>query len=133
MGARGEWWVVAQGVLLELLALAPGFRLLSAGAAFALLGSLLALAGALVLGPSLTPLPARAEREQEVYGGIYGLLRRPIYAGVLLAFLGFALATASPARLAIAAVLALFFDRKAKREKTGCASAIRATRLTARA
>ncbi|MFY9781089.1 MAG: isoprenylcysteine carboxylmethyltransferase family protein [Candidatus Baltobacteraceae bacterium] len=119
MGGRGEWWVVAQGVLLALLALAPGerFRLFSAGALVALSGGLLALAGALALGPSLTPFPAPAERAREVYGGVYGLVRHPIYTGVLLVSLGFSLATASPVRLAITAVLALFFDRKARREE----------------
>lgn len=118
-GARGEWWVVVQGVLLALLALAPGapFRLLSVGGAVTLAGCALASAGALALGPSLTVLPAPAERAREVYGGIYGLLRHPMYAGVLLAAFGFSLATASPARFAIAAVLALFFDRKARREE----------------
>ncbi|MFY9779481.1 MAG: isoprenylcysteine carboxylmethyltransferase family protein [Candidatus Baltobacteraceae bacterium] len=95
MGVRGERWVVAQGILLALLA----------------------LAGALALGPSLTPFPAPAERAREVYGGFYRIVRHPIYTGVPFVSLGFSQATASPVRLAISAVLALFFDRKARREE----------------
>ncbi len=118
-GARGEWWVAAQGALLALFALAPGspFRPFSPGAAIGLAGCLIALAGALALGPSLTPFPAPAQRARGVYGGVYGLMRHPIYTGVVLVALGFSLATASSARLAICALLALFFDRKARREE----------------
>lgn len=118
-GPRGERWVVVQLALLALIAIAPGapFRPFNAAGALVPAGALLVLWSAVALGPSLTPFPAPAHGAREVYAGPYRYVRHPIYCGVLLACLGFAIATASPARLALVAVLVLFFDRKARMEE----------------
>ncbi|KAJ8906994.1 hypothetical protein NDN08_003477 [Rhodosorus marinus] len=49
--------------------------------------------------------------------GIYGKVRHPIYSGVLISTLGYAVATGSPARIALAAALAYFFTRKIQVEE----------------
>lgn len=69
------------------------------------------------LGPNLTPLPRPAARSSLVRSGIYARLRHPIYAGLMLASLGWATATRSLPAFASAVVLCLFFDVKARREE----------------
>lgn len=78
------------------------------GAATALMvgGSALAAAGALRLGPSLRPLPAPPPGATLRTDGAYGLVRHPIYAGLLIACAGAALRRARPEPLAALAVLA---------------------------
>jgi protein-S-isoprenylcysteine O-methyltransferase Ste14 len=49
--------------------------------------------------------------------GIYGVVRHPIYAGIILAAVGWGLVTASPAALAVAAGIGVFFDLKSRREE----------------
>ena len=52
-----------------------------------------------------------------VRGGPYALVRHPIYAGLIIGALGWALLTNSLAALALAVVLLVFFDIKARREE----------------
>mmetsp|Transcript_25532 Transcript_25532/g.100838 ORF Transcript_25532/g.100838 Transcript_25532/m.100838 type:complete len:136 (-) Transcript_25532:271-678(-) len=49
--------------------------------------------------------------------GIYAQVRHPIYSGVLVSTLGYAVATGSPARIALAGALAYFFTRKIQVEE----------------
>ncbi len=49
--------------------------------------------------------------------GVYGIVRHPIYGGLILATLGAGLATANTTRTLLGGVLALFFDAKARREE----------------
>ena len=44
--------------------------------------------------------------------GLYQTIRHPIYAGLLMASVGFAAATVSPERLALTAVFAYFLNKK---------------------
>jgi protein-S-isoprenylcysteine O-methyltransferase Ste14 len=78
---------------------------------------LVVFAGLAALGRSLTPFPYPRERARMVARGVFRCVRHPIYAGILLASLGWALAWLSLAGVACSALLAVFFDRKARREE----------------
>jgi protein-S-isoprenylcysteine O-methyltransferase Ste14 len=127
---RGEAWLIGQLILFAAIALAPR-RLpglpewpawlarpsaivgLVVGAA----GALTALAGARALGSSLTIFPRPRDDGQLVSGGIYSVVRHPIYTGAVLGALGWALLRTSLPGLLLAVALAFFFDRKARREE----------------
>jgi len=127
LGPRGEGWVVLQVVLLTLVLLAG---LLSgdawdgllaqlgaaAGLALLLAGGALIIRGFLDLGRDLTPMPRPRDDARLVESGAYALVRHPLYGGLLAGSLGWSLLTASPAALLCTAVLAVFFDLKARRE-----------------
>ncbi len=49
--------------------------------------------------------------------GVYGIVRHPIYGGVIIGSVGWGLLTASPVALATAVVLFAFFDLKSRREE----------------
>ncbi len=49
--------------------------------------------------------------------GAFGLVRHPMYGGFVIAALGWGLAMASPAALAGAVALLVFFDLKSRREE----------------
>jgi protein-S-isoprenylcysteine O-methyltransferase Ste14 len=125
--ARGGWWVVAQAPVMLGAVLAPllwGARSFSgtnaiqvAGATVTALGVLLGLAGLVTLGRALTPFPRPLARAQLRQSGIYGLVRHPIYGGVVLASLGWSLTWLSLPGLAFCVVVALFFDRKSAFEE----------------
>ncbi|MGH8681891.1 MAG: methyltransferase family protein, partial [Burkholderiales bacterium] len=61
--------------------------------------------------------PHPREGVQLVRRGVYGLVRHPVYAGLLVGALGWALAWLSVAGVIFSALLAAFFDRKARREE----------------
>src|SRR5262249_40164904 len=126
LGRRGEGWVVAQAMLLGLVAVAeilgprwarsiadvvfaPGLVLLAAGA-------LLFVAGIVALGPALTPLPLPRERASLREGGAYGLVRHPIYGAVILMVAGWSL-IATPVGLAMTVLVGIFFELKSRREE----------------
>lgn len=123
---RGGGWVAAQAVLLLAIAavgvLAPGWTsgprpaLAIAGAALALAGVVLAAAGMRHLGSSLTPFPAPLEGGELREGGVYALVRHPIYGGILLTALGWSLLTSAWA-LVPTAMLAVLFEGKRRREE----------------
>ena len=125
--ARGGWWVVAQVPVMLGALLAPllwGARSFDgtntiqvAGAALTALGILLGLAGLVTLGRALTPFPRPLARAQLRQSGVYGLVRHPIYSGLVFASLGWALTWLSPAGLAFSVVVWLFFDRKSAFEE----------------
>jgi len=126
LGRRGEGWVVLQTLLFAAIAGSgwvgvywPGsvesyFGVV--GLVLAPAGALLLVLGVLALGRSFTAFPrphARAELRQ---GGILRLVRHPVYGGVLMLALGWALADA-PIGLVPTALLALLFGLKAEREE----------------
>ncbi len=126
---RDGGWVVAQLFVLAALVLVPmrtgaprhGFTLthpLDGLAAAAIAGGIaLGVAAAVTLGRALTPFPRPADDAPLVTRGVYGWVRHPIYAGVLLAALGWSLWWASAAGVAVTVAAAVFFDRKAAREE----------------
>jgi len=125
--ARGGWWVVAQvpvmlgAVLTPLLWSARSFdgtnAVQVAGATLTALGILLALAGLATLGRTLTPFPRPAAHAQLRRSGVYGLVRHPIYCGLVFASLGWSLTWLSLPGLAFSVVVLLFFDRKSAFEE----------------
>lgn len=80
-------------------------------------GLVLAVRGVRDLGASLTPLPHPTADATLVEHGIYARVRHPIYGGLIVGGLGWALLTASPTALGLAIVLAVFFWLKSAREE----------------
>jgi protein-S-isoprenylcysteine O-methyltransferase Ste14 len=136
LGPRGEGWVVLQTVLLAglgvagLLGLAGAGGLLGAawsgparvatsalGLGLGLLGANQVRRGTRDLSANLTPLPFPSADAQLVETGIYAKVRHPIYGGIVLGGFGWALLTASPAVLALAAILVPFFWLKSSIEE----------------
>jgi protein-S-isoprenylcysteine O-methyltransferase Ste14 len=89
--------------------LVSGLVLLAAGA-------LLFVAGIVALGRALTPLPLPRERASLREGGAYGLVRHPIYGGVVLMVAGWSL-IATPVGLAMTVLVGIFFELKSRREE----------------
>ncbi|MBD1912051.1 MULTISPECIES: isoprenylcysteine carboxylmethyltransferase family protein [unclassified Leptolyngbya] len=129
-GQRGEYWVLLQGFLLLGVVLLPVYRLPSLtiippglyglwgiAGAIALLAIILLGKGLLDLGQSLTPLPFPREDGQLVQTGVYGLVRHPIYSGLILGILSYAIAQQSLSHLLAAFIFILFFNAKASREE----------------
>jgi protein-S-isoprenylcysteine O-methyltransferase Ste14 len=129
LGRRGEGWVAVQMILLALVALSgllgPGWTgaLRLGGSAFGviLIGAGLALA---FLGvrhlderDALTPLPYPRDDARLVQTGVYGIVRHPVYGGLIIGAIGWGLLTASPVTLVMAAALFAFFELKSRREE----------------
>jgi protein-S-isoprenylcysteine O-methyltransferase Ste14 len=124
---RGEAWVVGQVVLLLLAIVAPRWerrrppivqrmgKLM--GVPAVLIGIVLIVPGLLQLGRNLTPLPKPKEHAVLVQHGVYGVVRHPLYSGLLFSLLGGALVTQRLSRLAVALAAFAFFDAKARREE----------------
>ena len=87
----------------------PGLAIAAGGATLFGLG----IAG---LGKSLTPLPRPHDRAELRRGGIYRLVRHPVYGGIAVAAFGLSLAE-SPAGLVPTGLLGLVFDLKSRREE----------------
>lgn len=128
-GRRGEWYVVVQGLLFAVILFAPrtAFGLAwpaalteasrLAGGVLIALGGVVSLMATFHLGANLTPLPHPRDNATLVVGGLYRLVRHPIYCGVILMALGWALFVQGVLTLAYAAVLIVFFDLKTRREE----------------
>jgi protein-S-isoprenylcysteine O-methyltransferase Ste14 len=127
LGARGGGWVAVQVVLIvaivlsalvgrgwpaavEPFAYAVGATILAAG--IGLLG-----AGGVGLGSALTPFPVPRTGGDLRTGGVYGLVRHPMYGGGILVGLGWSTIFATAAGLLLTGALALFAALKARREE----------------
>ena len=128
LGPRGEGWVAIQSVLLVVVGATgssfpsaspmPG-AIVAAGYACIVAGLLLVAAGIVTLArhDAFTALPRPRDAASLVETGIYRLVRNPVYGGLVLAGLGWALVQGSVAALVADAVLLLFFDLKRRREE----------------
>jgi len=65
----------------------------------------------------MTPLPRPRQDGALVETGVYALVRHPIYGGLILAALGWAMVRASIVAVILAAALAAFFRLKSSREE----------------
>ena len=90
---------------------------MAAGIVLLLAGGLLVVRGFLDLGRNLTPMPRPREDAQLVETGVYGLVRHPLYGGIVLGSFGYGLLTASPSALLLSCGLAAFFYLKSLREE----------------
>ena len=127
LGPRGEGWVVLQLGLLALTGLAGlvgptwdlGIRPIEVATGAALMAAGLTLAGLGIhdLRQALTPMPYPLDDSELVQTGVYRRVRHPIYGGLIVGSLGWALATASFTALAMVVVLFGFFELKSRREE----------------
>ena len=124
-GTRGEWWVVGQFVLMAAVVFAPaGWRWtasrgvwIAPGILLVALGLGLAARGMLDLGTSLSPFPQPRHRAALVQTGTFAYVRHPIYGGVIVAALGWALWRTSGLHLLLAVALASYLDAKGRHEE----------------
>jgi protein-S-isoprenylcysteine O-methyltransferase Ste14 len=79
-------------------------------------GTIVALVAVVDLGPSLTALPAPSGGAPLRTDGIYGVVRHPIYLGLILLGTGFSLVT-TPWGLLVTALLAVGLDLKRRVEE----------------
>jgi len=122
---RGGFWVISQWVLmLGTLATGPlgasswrnswslplALVLLAAGACFG-------LGGVARLGAARTIFPEPKPGAGLVQGGVYRVVRHPLYTSVILLSLAWALGWQSMPSLALAAASAVFLDAKARSEE----------------
>lgn len=125
---RGEYWVVAQAVLMLGFVMLPVFRPVEPGlpltkylvwlAAVLGVGAIALFTQAILdLGNSLTPLPYPREDGHLVQSGVYAVVRHPIYSGVIFAALGWAIFQFSLSHLIGTLILGLFFNAKASHEE----------------
>ena len=130
LGPRGEGWVIAQFVLFAFIGGAGlrdgliggvpgswGVSSLIVGLGAVAAGGLLAARGSWDLRASFSPFPRPVVGAPLVETGAYGLVRHPIYGGLILAALGWGLATSSTLAVLGAGLLLLLFAAKARREE----------------
>jgi protein-S-isoprenylcysteine O-methyltransferase Ste14 len=125
--SRGEYWVLVQIILLVAIALVPnnwiawpdGLVTLSvaAGVVIGLIGAAFLAMSAVNLGPNLTVFPRPKDDGSLVQSGIYGLVRHPMYFGVIAAAIGWSLLRTNVIGVVLSIALIMFFDRKAAREE----------------
>ena len=131
LGPHGEGWLAAQLVLIVAVGIAPtGDPWRPAGAeatgVFAIVGSLTSTAGVtigilaaleLVERRSFSALPRPADAGVLVESGLYARVRHPLYSGMALGGLGWAIAWLSPLAFALLVALVAVLYLKAAREE----------------
>ncbi len=124
-GPKGEGWVWTQLVLICAYLFLPPmgpFRVYEVFRGFGALilggGALFSLGGLQGLGWTKTRVfPKPMPNAQLVTEGAYQFCRHPIYFGLILMALGWALYHQYPTQLALSAVLGVFFNLKSLREE----------------
>jgi protein-S-isoprenylcysteine O-methyltransferase Ste14 len=129
-GARGEWLVIAQVLLMVLVFLGPRaiagqptwpfpfpHVCLIVGVLLMFGGGALFIAGLVRLGRGLTPLPCPKEGAELIQTGPYALVRHPMYSGGLVLGLGWALVVQGWLTLGYAVALFVLLDVKSRREE----------------
>jgi protein-S-isoprenylcysteine O-methyltransferase Ste14 len=119
------WSLVAgQFALLAALALIPRGTLWPVGVIAGVLAGILILGGLVLavlgvrgLGPALTASPVPKSGTSLVTSGLYGVIRHPIYTGLLAAGLGLVALGASPWHLVVWAALVVLLSVKARWEE----------------
>lgn len=126
LGPRGEGWVAIQVALFALLAVAavlgPEWAdaleqpLLGAAFVLGLAGAALLLAGIVGLGAQVSPFPKPVEAGALREGGVYALVRHPVYGGGVLLAIAWTLAT-SYLGFVPTALLCVLVELKSRREE----------------
>lgn len=125
MGKRGEGWVIGQfviGIAVAASALVTRIEVPLAVRLFGVvlmgIGGLLVAAGALHLGENLSVMPKPKEQGHSlVTSGVYGFVRHPIYAGVILGAFGWSLFWGTLLGVALSVALFVWLDLKSRREE----------------
>lgn len=120
----GWLWVGGQAVLLLALILLPNGQAWSRAGALGPVANVVFFGGLLIigiaalrLGTGLTPSPVPTSLGQLQTTGLYRFMRHPIYTGVLITVVGMALRSGNWLHVAVAAVIFVYFDRKAAWEE----------------
>jgi protein-S-isoprenylcysteine O-methyltransferase Ste14 len=127
LGPRGEGWTFTQVVFMFAIIVAgvagpawPGdatwFRR-GVGIVFSIAGAILLAGGMAGIRHSMTPFPRPLEHARLQEGGAYRLVRHPIYGGLILIALGWALIS-SPLVLALTVALVLVLEAKSRLEES---------------
>lgn len=129
-GQRGEVYVAIQGLLFTWIIFGPknwskfgpwplpeAIFVTWTGIALIVLGCLVALSAAVGLGRALTPLPKPNDAGTLIATGVYRWMRHPIYTGVMLMTIGWALYVEGIVTLVSSLVLGIFFYIKSRREE----------------
>ena len=122
---RGEWWVLAQLVLIVLDIALPAWPslwrsplvVMVAGGLVLIAGLVLAAVAFVQLGSSLTPLPEPMPQAELKAEGLYGFCRHPLYLAVLVCALGMALIKGGVLHPLLLLALAVVLSGKAQREE----------------
>ena len=123
---RGEWWLLAQLLLIaahllpapERWGISPWPRpLVWLGALMVLWGLGLALQDFITLGSNLSPLPEPKDSHQLIQEGPYQQRRHPMYQAVLVCSAGMVIAQGSLLHLLLLLALGLVLGGKARREE----------------
>lgn len=131
-GEKGEYWVLGQTVLSVGFVLLPVYPAIALDhfspiwkyadwgltGIFGLIALLLLFSGSLELGANLTPLPHPKHDGELVTGGVYALVRHPIYSGVIFLAIAYSFWKLSLVHAIGAMLFLLFFDLKARKEES---------------
>ena len=130
MGKRGEGWVVLQVILFAIILFVPRIPDVilptwarAIGALILVAGGVFGTWGIVALGKNLTAVPKPIEGGELVTDGPYAFVRHPIYAGVILGTLGWALLRSNLLGVALALAAFIFFDMKSRQEEQWLAEA----------
>ena len=85
---------------------------------FGLMAALFLILGSLKLGKNLTPLPHPKNDGELVTSGVYGVVRHPIYSGVIFLAIAYSCWQLSITHAIGAIVFLVFFDIKARKEES---------------
>ena len=130
-GTRGEYWVLAQGLILlgfavlppwypaawESWPLAVTYVRWAIALGFAVMAVTLLGKGLLDLGHNLTPLPYPREDSSLVQTGVYGWVRHCLYSGLIFGTAAYSLWTLSLPHCIATGVLFIVLDLKARKEE----------------
>lgn len=128
---RGEYWVLAQSILIIIFIFLPVYRLTwlyfpnsqwlyfswGLAAILALAGLIIFFKGLLDLGQQLTPLPYPREKGELIQSGVFSIVRHPVYSGVILLMLSWSIFQLSLSHFLAVAVIFIFLNAKANREE----------------
>lgn len=130
-GARGEYWVLAQVLILVAFVGMPQWHpvawdrwptwmrygRLAIALALGIFATLLIVKGLLDLGENLTPLPYPRAESSLVQTGIYGWVRHCLYSGLIFGTAAYSLWSFSIPHFLTTALLFLVLDLKARKEE----------------